>query len=111
MTNAFEADPFLVESMRSETERGNFNAIATEKVSSPTIIRNKDTKTMSGLQGARTAAGRADMGKPGPLRVSTVGRNGSYLPDGQRLFQRPEYVQRLQTQDHQENHPNDENDG
>ena len=49
MNNVFEGDPFLVESMRSETERGSFNAIATEKASSQTIIRNKDTKTMSGL--------------------------------------------------------------
>ena len=85
--------------MRSEAERGSFNAIATEKVSSPTIIRNKDTKTMSGLQAAKNVAGRGE-GKPGPLRISTMGRNGSHLADGQRLFQRQEQVQFLQTQDH-----------
>ena len=78
MTNAFEGDPFQAESMRSEAERSSFSAIATEKVSSPTIIRNKDTKTMSGLQGAKNVTGRADTGKPGPLHISTAGRNGSH---------------------------------
>ena len=99
MTNAFEGDPFLAESMRSEMGRGSCNAIATEKVSSPSIIRNKDTKTMSGLQGAKHVAGRVDSGKPGPLCISIVGRNGGALADGQRLFQRQENMQRLQTQD------------
>lgn len=99
MTNAFEGDTFLAESVRSEAERGSCSAIATEKVSSPTVIRNKDTKTMSGLQGAKNIAWRADSGKPEPLRVSTVGRNGSHLTDGQRLFQRQEHVQRPQTHD------------
>ena len=45
----FESDPLLIESMRSETEiiGTSSNAIATEKLSSPTVIRNKHIKTMT----------------------------------------------------------------
>ena len=47
----FQTDPLLLESMRSEFERGSFSAIAAEQVSRPDIVRNKNIKTMTQLIG------------------------------------------------------------
>ena len=50
VSNCFELDSNLIESMRSDLDRANnSNAIATEKIVSPSVIRNKHIKTMSSL--------------------------------------------------------------
>lgn len=49
VADAFEGDTYLAESMSCEAERISYNAIAMEKVASPSIIRNKHIKTMTQL--------------------------------------------------------------
>ena len=42
-----ENDPFLMDSVASALDRSSISAIATEKITSASVMRNKHIKTMS----------------------------------------------------------------
>ena len=49
-----ENDPFLMDSITSALDRSSVSAIAIEKVTSPSVMRNKHIKTMTSLGGTQT---------------------------------------------------------